>query len=187
VQGTTLLDRHAAAVVERRADQMVLLAAGRVAAAAPLADVLADGRLPVARGAAASTVLRARVAAYDARDAVSSVDVGGATLLVPGPVGEPGTLQRVRIAADDVSLAVERPGPTTILNVLAARIREIEPLDDARANVLLELGSSGTRLLARITQRSLRALALVPGASVHALVKAVSIVDPQRVVAGDRG
>jgi len=177
----TLYVTHDLAEVERLADHMVLLDAGRVAASAPLADVLADSRLPVARGASAASVLVGRVIGFDTRDALSSVDVGGATLLVPGRVGEPGSVQRVRIAADDVSLAVEPPGRTTIVNVLPAHIREIEPLDGARANVLLELGpsGSGTRLLARITLRSLRALALAPGQPVHALVKGVSIVDPR--------
>ena len=108
---------HDITEVERLADHLVLLDAGRVVAAGPLGEVLADSSLPIARSSQASTVLTARVVAFDARDGITMLDLDGETLLVPRRIGEPGTTHRVRIAATDVSLAVQRPSLTSILNV----------------------------------------------------------------------
>jgi molybdate transport system ATP-binding protein len=168
--------------VERLADHIVLIERGRVIVSGPLGDVLADPRTPFARGPSAATVLDARLEAFDPTDAMTTLAVDGGRLLVPGAFGAPGTRHRLRIAAHDVSLAVDPPSRTTILNVLHARIESIESLDAARVNVVLALGDApgGARVLARITRRSRRALALAPGQRVHAQVKAASIVDPRR-------
>lgn len=173
---------HDIGEVERLADNLVLLDLGRVVASAPLADILADSRLPIARAPTAATVIGARVAAFDFQDGLTTLQIDGGTLLVPGQIGEAGSFRRIRIAAEDVSLAADRPSRTTILNVLAARIRAIDPVGAAQANVVVTLGEhgQGARLLARITRRSLGALGLTPGQLVHAQVKAVSIVDPRR-------
>jgi molybdate transport system ATP-binding protein len=205
--------------IERLADHLVLLEAGRVIASGPLADVLADPRTPLARGPSAATVLEAQIASYDAGDMMTTLAIPGGTLLVPGHLGAIGSRRRVRVAAQDVSLAIDLPSRTTILNVLPARIADIQPLDAGRANVLLALGpepgsaggpepgraggpepgreggteagragepegrGASAKLLARITQRSLRALALAPGQTVHAQIKAASIVDPRSAFA----
>ena len=178
---------HDVAEVQRLADHVVLLDAGKVVSSGPLDDALSDPRLPFARGATAATVLRAGVASFDAADALTTLRVEGGALLVPGRVGAPGSLHRLRIAAGDVSLALDPPSRTTILNVLPARIREIEPLEDGRANVLLGLGDDGrgARLLARVTQRSVRMLKLAAGQSLYVQVKAVSILDGRRALETD--
>jgi molybdate transport system ATP-binding protein len=169
---------HDISEVERLADHMVLLEAGRVVAAGALVDLLTDTRLPIARGAQAATVLETRLGAFDAGDGLTALEVGGETLLVPQRVGEAGSHRRVRIAATDVSLAVGRPSQTTIVNVLPARVREIEPLGEAQVNVVLTIGHrpDGPRLLARITRRAQRLLAFVPGQDVYAQIKGVSLV-----------
>jgi molybdate transport system ATP-binding protein len=169
---------HDISEVERLADTMVLLEAGRVVAAGPLGELLTDSRLPIARGPEASTVLDARVGAFDASDGLTTLDVGGQPLLVPGRVGEAGTAHRVRIAATDVSLAVDRPSQTTILNILPVRVLHIEPLNEAQINVVVTLGhrAGGPKLLARVTRRAQRLLGFEPGQDVYAQIKAVSLV-----------
>jgi len=169
---------HDIAEIERLADHMVLLEAGRVLAAGPLNDLLADSRLPVARNPQAATVLDARIGAYDPVDALTTIDVTGETLLVPRRVGETGTQCRVRVAATDVSLAVDRPSLTTIANIVPVRVREIEPLDEAQINVVVTIGhrDGGPRLLVRVTRRAQRVLGFARGQDVYAQIKAVSLV-----------
>src|SRR5215831_9330082 len=151
---------HDISEVERLADHMVLLNAGRVMAAGSLNELLSDTRLPLARSREAATVLEARVGPYSAEDGLTALAVDGETLLVPRRAGKEGSTDRIRIAAADVSLAVNRPSQTTILNILPVLVQQIEPLDEAQVNVLLTIGhqEGGQRLLARVTRRAQRVL-----------------------------
>src|SRR5262249_9443033 len=110
--------------------------------------------------------------------ALTELDIGGQTLLVPRRVGESGSTYRVRIAATDVSLAVDRSPRTTILNVIPVRVKDIQPLDNAQLNVLLTIGhrEGGPTLLARITRRAKRMLGVESGQEMYAQIKAVSLV-----------
>jgi molybdate transport system ATP-binding protein len=169
---------HDISEIERLADHMVLLDAGRVLAAGPLGDLLTDSRLPIARSPQASTVLAAAVRAFDPQDALTALDVDGETLLVPRRVGDTGSTHRVRIAATDVSLSPDRPSLTTILNVVPVRVQAVEPLDAAQVNVVLGIGhrDGGQKLLARVTRRGLKVLGFGPGRDMYAQIKAVSLV-----------
>jgi molybdate transport system ATP-binding protein len=173
---------HDLAEIERLADSMVLLDAGRVVAAGPLDELLADTRLPMARGPQASTVLAARVGRFSAEDGLTALEVGGETLLVPRRIGKEGGTDRVRIAATDVSLAMQRPSQTTIVNILPVRVKEIEPVDEAQINVVATIGhrDGGPRLLARVTRRAQRVLGFAPGHDMYAQIKAVSLIGTSR-------
>src|SRR5688572_21156266 len=169
---------HDISEVERLADTLVLLDKGNVIACGPLADLLPDGRLPIARRAGAATVVEAVVKAFDFTYGLTAMDVNGETLLVPGRIAEMGKTRRVRIAAADVSLAPDLPSQTSILNVLPAVVKEIHPLDDAQVNVVLSVGhhETGPLLLARISRRACHVLNFSAGRRVYAQVKAVSLV-----------
>jgi molybdate transport system ATP-binding protein len=169
---------HDLAEVERLADHLVLLEAGRVVASGPLAELQADPTLPVARLPDAAVALTATVIGYDPDYGLTTLAIEGATIVVPGQYGAPGAAQRVRIGASDVSLARQDPGPSTILNVLPARIVAAEPQDAAQMNVVVRLGKAGegARLLARVTRKSWDALGARPGDLVHVQVKSVALV-----------
>jgi molybdate transport system ATP-binding protein len=169
---------HDIAEIEQLADYMVLLKSGRVVATGTLSDILADSRLPIARSAEASTVLEATVKAFDATDGLTTFGVHGECLFFPGPVGDVGSIHRVLIIASDVSLSVERPSLTSILNVVAARVRTIDPVDDVETNVVVTMGhgDEGPKLLARVTQRAVNMLDLTVNQKLYAQVKAVSLV-----------
>jgi molybdate transport system ATP-binding protein len=177
---------HDIAEVERLADHLVLMQAGHVVACGPLQDLQADPRLPVARLPEASVALNASVTHYDPEYGLTTLAVDGGTIVVPGQHGAPGTLQRVRVRASDVSLAVERPSPSTILNVLPARVAAAEAQDAAQVNVVIRLGAAGqgARLLARVTRKSWEALGIRPGDLVHAQVKSVALVAAGAMVLG---
>jgi molybdate transport system ATP-binding protein len=177
---------HDIAEVERLADHLVLMAAGQVVASGPLQDLQADPALPVARLPEASVVLAATVTHYDSDYGLTTLSVDGGTIIVPSPCGTPGTPQRVRVGASDVSLARQPPGPSTILNVLPARVAAAEPQDAAQVNVVLRLGAAGqgARLLARVTRKSWEALGTRPGDLVHAQVKSVALVAASGIAVG---
>lgn len=173
-----LLVSHDMAEVERLADRLVVMSAGTVAASGPLNEVLTGDILPLRSRRDAAAVLRARMEVYEEEDGLSRLDISGQSVWVAGRAARPGEWLRVRIAARDISLAVERPSKTTILNTLFASISAIEPHGEAEATILLALGADGDgpHFVARVTGRSVRALGLRPGIGVYAQLKSVSLV-----------
>ena len=177
---------HDIAEVERLADHLVLMQAGQVVACGPLQDLQADPVLPVARLPEASVVLNATVARYDPDYGLTTVSVGGGSITVLGHYGSPATPLRVRVRASDVSLARQHPGPSTILNVLPARVVAVELQDAAQVNVVVRLGAAGpgARLLARVTRKSWEELGSSSGDLVHVQVKSVALVAAGGIAAG---
>jgi molybdate transport system ATP-binding protein len=75
------------------------------------------------------------------------------------------------------ALTRDPPAPSSILNILPARIISMKPLDTNEVVVVVALGSEGTgaRLLSRMMRKSWEALALAAGVCVYAQVKAVAL------------
>lgn len=167
---------HDVSEVERLADRVVAMVDGRVLAVAATADALVRPDLPFARHREAAAVLAATVENQAAGDGLMQLDLAGQPVLTPARPLTPGHPVRLRVAASDVSIALERPTNTTVLNILAVVIESIEPVGAAEALVVLRLRPGGEqRFLARITARSARALGLVPGQPAFAQVKGVSL------------
>lgn len=164
--------------VERLADHLVLLEAGRVRAAGPLEQLQGDPTLPLLRGRDAAVTLAAVTAGYDERYGLLTLQVAGGTFVVPSPRVEPGAPRRLRVAAGDVSLATVPPVGSSISNVLPCRIETLTPTGDAEVTAGLRLGRSGegARLLARLTRRSVDQLGLAPGQATVAQVKGVALI-----------
>ncbi|MDX1499848.1 MAG: molybdenum ABC transporter ATP-binding protein [Woeseiaceae bacterium] len=166
---------HSIEEVCRLCDQLVVLDDGRVVADGDLQEVLLGLDSPEL-GAEAGAVVVGEVARYDADYELTHVTFGGGELRVPGRHGEPGRSIRLRIRASDVSLGLDLPAQTTILNVLPARIEAIDGASGPSRLVRLAVGDA--RLLARITRRSIEELGLAVGQAVHAQVKAVAVREP---------
>ena len=169
---------HDLAEVERLADHLVLLEAGRVVAAGPLDRLQADPALPIAKLPEAGVTLRCRIRDHEPGFGLTRLETDGAAFLVPGAMGAPGGAVRIRIPAADVSLARSAASDSTILNILPARILGQAARDAHQVTVVLGLGpeGAGPRILARITRHSWQALGLAPGQPVHAQIKGVAVV-----------
>lgn len=169
---------HDMAEVERLADQLVLMKSGRVIAAGLLTDLQADLALPLAISRDAAVSLDATVVTQDEADGMTTLAVPGGQFLLPAEPLRIGDHRRLRVLADDVSLAREQPSRSTIVNVLRAKILSIRSQSDHRVTALLGLGpdGSGVRLLSRVTQRSWKELDLAVGLEVYAQVKGVALV-----------
>ena len=168
---------HSIAEVERLADQIVLMDKGRVIGAGRLEEIESDPALPLAVARDAAVTLDGVVEASDEAYALLTVKVRGGSLAVPAASAAIGERRRIRVIAGDVSLTREAPGPSSILNVLPARIVAMQPIDANEIVAVLALGAEGVgaRLLSRVTRKSWEALGLAAGMSVHAQVKAVAL------------
>jgi molybdate transport system ATP-binding protein len=165
---------HAPDEVARLADHLVLLDAGRVVASGPIGDTLARVDLPPAFADDAGVVLDTVLAAHEADD-LSRLDFDGGSLLVGRRQEALGARLRCRIHARDVSLALERPQGVSIVNVLPAETMEVAATGTP-GHVLVQLRVGPTTILARITERSRRELAIAPGRRVWAQVKGAALL-----------
>ncbi len=168
---------HDIAEVERLADQIVLMEKGRVLAAGPLAVLQSDPSLPLAVGRDAAVSLDGAVEAYDAAYGLVTLSIRGGRLTAPASHGAIGEHRRIRVVAGDVSLSLEPPGPSSILNTLRARIVSMKPVDLNEIVAVIALGpdGEGARLLSRLTRKSWDQLGLTEGVDVYAQVKAVAL------------
>lgn len=163
---------HAPGEVARLADHLVLLDGGRVVASGPLGETLARIDLPPAFSDNAGVVLETVLASHEP-DHLSRLEFPGGSILVGGRREAAGSPLRCRIYARDVSLALERPLGTSITNLLPATVMALAPTHQP-GHVLVQLKVGESRLLARISERSRRELAVEPGLRLWAQIKAVA-------------
>ena len=165
---------HAVAEIARLATTVVAIGGGRVLAAGPAGDMLADpSQIRLFGVREAGAVLHARVVAHDEADGLTELAVSAGRLYLPRLDASPGTVVRIRIGAHDVIIARQPPQDVSSLNVLAAVVTAISEGEGPGAAVGLLAGED--RLVARLTRRSVRSLGLAPGERVWAMVKATSV------------
>jgi molybdate transport system ATP-binding protein len=165
---------HAPDEVARLADHLVLLEGGRVVASGPLSATLARADLPPAFADDAGVVLETILSGH-AADNLSQLDFADGSLHVGRRREATGSRLRCRIHARDVSLALERPRATSIVNILPATVTAVAATDTP-GHVLVQIRVGSTPLLARISERSQRELAIAPGQPVWAQIKAVALL-----------
>jgi len=164
---------HDLAEVDRLADTLVLLEAGRVLAAGPVGALTARTDLPMlTRRRDAGAVLACTVAMHDPARGLTGLHFPGGELLVPLRPEPAGSLLRLRLRARDVAVATELPRGLSSHNAIPATLAGIDPAGPHEVFAVLQAGP--TRLLARLTRDAVATLGLTPGRSVFALVKSTA-------------
>ena len=166
---------HAPDEVARLADHLVLLDEGKAVASGPLTETLARVDLPPSFADDAGVVLATMLAGHE-EDALSRLEFAGGALLVGRRREAIGTQLRCRIHARDVSLVLERPQGSSIVNRLPAVVTAVAATDTP-GHVLVQLRIGDSPLLARITERSRRELGIAPGLRLWAQIKGVALLN----------
>ena len=168
---------HAQQEVAQLADYLVIMDDGKALASGPVAETLSRLDVPLAQDRDASTVWQVKIAGHEAQYHLTSVGFndGGNVISLPSLVAKVGTPLRLQIFARDVSITLQEPTATSILNVLPATITGIADDDKGHTVVRLRVGSHP--LLAHITQKSAGALGLHDGMSVYVQIKGTSILN----------
>jgi molybdate transport system ATP-binding protein len=166
---------HSLSEVTRFADHVVLLLDGSVKGTGKLSQIFSHADFDLQPGDDPLSVIETTVVEHDETDHLIRVKFSGGEFLLPRedfPVGEK---VRVAVHARDVSLTLQPPAQTSILNILITVVEEVIEAD--RTRVLVKLNAAGTTLFALITRRSARSLSLQAGCKVYAQIKAISLLD----------
>jgi molybdate transport system ATP-binding protein len=166
---------HSPEEVTQLADHLVVLQAGKVVASGTLAETLTRLDSPLAQGKEASTVLQVTVCGHEPEFHLSHVRFAGGILSLPYQQQTAiGTALRLRVYARDVSITLQQPAQTSILNVLPATITGMA--HDPEGRTMLRLNMGGEPLLSHITRKSASVLGLEKGMQVFAQIKATAIL-----------
>ncbi len=165
---------HSLPELIRLGDRVVLMDNGHTLESGPVWEILTRLDLPLARREDASTLLEAVVLGHNERFHLTELGLGGIPLRVPQLSLPGGQRVRLRVQARDVSITLEAPQHTSILNVLPARVTEVVPDSEGQRLVRLTVGEQ--TVLARISALSQHHLRLEPGAAVYAQIKSMALV-----------
>lgn len=166
---------HSQQEVAQLADTLVIMAEGRALASGPLAETLSRLDVPLAHDREAATVWPVTVVEHETDYHLTHVAFAGGTLSLPSIDADAGTPLRVQIYARDVSICLEAPKATSILNVLLATITGLANNHDGQTVVRLRVGTQA--LLAHITRKSAMLLDLQVGMGVYVQIKGTSILN----------
>jgi molybdate transport system ATP-binding protein len=166
---------HSRQELAQLADYLVILEDGLTLASGTLSETLSRLDGPMAQDWEASTVWETTIVEHESDYHLTRVDFPGGTLSVPTIDAAIGTSLRVLIYARDVSIALEAPIATSILNVLSATISGIN--DDHGGRSIVGLQAGNQILLAHITRKSALLLKLQVGMPVYAQIKGTSILN----------
>jgi len=170
---TIIYVSHAIDEVIRLSDKMVLISNGTKKAEGTVDQIM--GRLdlhPLTGRFDAGAVLKTIVEKYDETFDLTSLSFNGGTLQVTGaklPIGEK---VRVHVRARDVSLSINYPKETSVLNIFEGVITEIGDQGGPQVDIKIDIGST---LIARITKKSYEELNLKKGSTIFAMLKAVAV------------
>ena len=167
---------HSREEIARLADHLVLLDAGRVTAAGPIAELFSQMDLALTHAPDSAALVTTTVAGHDKIFDLTLLDFAGGQFQVAHHAMPMGTEVRLQVQASDVSLTLDRPKQTSILNIFPAQVTELTDAGPSHTLVKLTVAGTATSLLARITRKSADQLGLEPGHSIYAQVKSAALL-----------
>jgi molybdate transport system ATP-binding protein len=166
---------HSQQEMAQLADTLVILKDGQTVVSGPLSETLSRLDTPLIQDYEANTVWPATIIEHESGYYLTRVDFHGGTLSLPLITAAINTPIRVQIYARDVSITLDSPTNTSILNVLSAIIIGLS--DNQRGQMVVQLQIGKQILLAHITLKSSLILNLKIGLAVYAQIKGTSILN----------
>ncbi len=165
---------HSLDEISQIADNMIYLDQGRVVADGDINALLLRADLPFAHRGDAEVIIKASFGKYDETDCISELVFSGGNFLVARDLRETNTAIRLRIYAKDVSVCLQAPDNSSILNIFPAEI--IRMNRESGTQVSLEMLVGESPILARVSLRSANKLSLEEGKQVFVQIKSVALL-----------
>ncbi|WP_444997239.1 molybdenum ABC transporter ATP-binding protein [Aliikangiella sp. IMCC44359] len=166
---------HSIDEVARLADYLVLMEQGKLVAQGDIRTTASEYQVFQDVPQEPFSLLFGQVVNASNQYSLTEVDVNGLLFKIPKQEVGCGQQIRLHLYARDVSLTLQRPELSSIINIFKAEIKSIEDAtEDGQCLVHLQINNE--LLLARISTFSCHQLALKVSQSVFAQIKAVSII-----------
>ena len=165
---------HAHEEIARLADELVLMETGRIISQGGVHEMFTRLDLALAHESDASAIVEARVVGHDENYHLSQLNFAGGSISVARSELEIGDSVRLRLAARDISLTLEHPSATSILNIIPVSIDALA--EEGGTQMTVRLLAGGVPILSRITRKSAVNLGLEPGMQVYAQIKSVALL-----------
>ncbi|WP_269619755.1 molybdenum ABC transporter ATP-binding protein [Zhongshania sp. BJYM1] len=171
---------HSFHEISRLADHVVLLDQGQLVAEGDLITLSTRLDLPLSHQQGAGAVINAILREHDPDYQLSTLSIDTDHRLSINKISaQRGQTVRLFVAARDVSISLDPPLHSSILNILPCEIDTIEQQSASSLNTQLtvRLRLNEHYLLARITRKSCDRLQLQEGQSVFAQIKTVALIN----------
>jgi len=167
---------HSLEEVTHLADRLILLDRGQVTGEGDIFDLMSQPQSALLGEDSGGALIRCEVADHDIDFHLTQLQLDDHQLQVAMRAEAPGTLLRMLVPARDVSLSMEKPEGSSILNIIPVSVESITEQPGISASVMLRLNTGRQHLLARITRKSLQQLNIKAGDRVFAQIKSVSLL-----------
>ena len=171
---------HSFHEISRLADHVILIEKGQLIAEGDLISLSTRLDLPLSHQQGAGAVLSAQLCDHDLDYGLSTLDVDADHQLTVNYLSaEPGQALRLFVAARDVSISLDAPQHSSIMDILPCTIDTIESHSarSTNAQLTIRLRLNEQFLLARITHKSCDRLQLREGQQVFAQIKTVALIN----------
>lgn len=165
---------HSRQEIARLADDVLLLNSGQVSERGSVAEMFSRLNSPLTNQYDAESVFDATILKQDESNFLTTVNASIGELCVNQLSLKIDSEVRIRIAARDISISLDKPVTSSIQNILAAVIDDYTEMPMGQVMLSLQLGEG--KLLSKITRQSFYRLGLEKGIKVFAQVKGVAVL-----------
>lgn len=165
---------HSRQEIARLADNVLFLENGQVSERGSVSDIFSRLNSPLNNQYDAESVFDATILKQDESNFLTTVNASIGKLCVNQLTLPIASKVRLRIAARDISLSLDKPLTSSIQNILPAIIDDFTELPMGQVMLSLALGQG--KLLSKITRQSFYRLGLEKGMKVFAQVKGVAVL-----------
>ncbi|WP_299979781.1 molybdenum ABC transporter ATP-binding protein [uncultured Pseudoteredinibacter sp.] len=171
LQSCILYVTHSKRELAKLADRVLMVEQGRYT----LSEDIYSSLFPRNTALAKEVVFAAKVAAKESQWGMQVLDIAGRQIRLKDSGEKIGSIVNLCISAKDVSLSLERPERSSILNLLPATVIALQEMpDDFSVDILLDV--SGQQLWASISRFSVQQMSLELGLNLWVQIKAAAIV-----------
>jgi molybdate transport system ATP-binding protein len=167
---------HSLQEIQFLADRIYLLDRGSVINQGSMLELGNSVLLNQDQGDTAGSMLFCETIGFDEEFGLTRLAVDQQQLYVTGRRLTQQKHARISVPARDISITLQPPQQSSILNILEATVIDIEQQSDL-PSVLISLQLQRQTLLARITRKSLSHLSLTVGQKVFAQIKSISLLN----------